>query len=85
MSDADQNVLQGLARPGRVMDVVAGHVAQAHLTGQGDQAVHQGIIVWQQMVLEFEPEVLRAEQIAVAVGRGQGRLPVLPQERRGDF
>jgi hypothetical protein len=64
------------------MDIVRDHVSNPEVACQADQAVDQRRIVGTVVVLEFNPQAFRPEQIAEDAGRFE-RVAAVPVQERG--
>ena len=86
MADANQHILQPVPVREVVVDVIGDHAAQLQMFRQGGQAAGEPVIVGQAVALQFDPEVVAAEQPAVVAGGGHGRfVSTLADQGRGDF
>jgi len=85
VADTDQDVLQPVAIPCRVVNVVGGHISYAQVPGQFHQVGHQALVVGEQVILELDPEVIPAEDPSILLARGQGLLGASGQEVGGDL
>jgi hypothetical protein len=77
VADGDQHVLESMALPQVVVDVVGGDVAQAEPLGQLHQRPVAGLISVDKVVLELDPVAVLPEDSQVVTGR-RLRLSILP-------
>ena len=67
----------------RIVDIPRGHRPQPQLTGQGRQLAEVLFIPGAEVILEFDEEVLGAEDTGIASGGPQGLLSFTLKEQAG--
>jgi hypothetical protein len=80
-----EDVVQRRVGARDVVDVVGGHSGQAQLVGEEVELAQELVGIGQQLVLELDVEVLRAEGVGEACGGFAGSFAVALQEEGGDL
>ena len=80
----DQGVLEPVALPDVVVDVVGGDDARAQPAGQPEQEVVARPVAVDQVSLELEEDVVGAEPVQVVAGPGLGVLGLALDQEGGD-
>ena len=79
-ADGGQHIVQAMASPQRVVDVVGGHHRRADALSQTQQSLHQPLVAGAQLALHFDEEAVPAEQGLQLLGRAL-RLRFVPGQQ----
>ncbi len=82
IADAGQHVVEAVALPAGVVDVVGGHQAHAQMAGQFRQPPREPPVPPQQVALKLDVEVLPSEEMQVPLPRRLG-LPLATGQQMG--
>ena len=81
--DAHEHVLDGGVLPGEVVGVVGGHQGDPRLLVEAEQALEDGLLLGDAVVLDLQVVAVRPEEVPHLEGVGLGPLVVAPQQQPG--